>query len=556
MELDLSKLLSGSPTLLTFLVIGCGYLIGNLKIVRIQIGSTTGVLLAGLVFGHLGFANDPNLATFGFTLFIFCIGLQAGPRFFGVFLEDGPKYIVLAMVVALTAFVLARSYAALLDFDFGLSAGLLAGALTSTPTLAGAQDAITSGIAATPADVSASHAVSNVSVGYAITYVFGTAGLILVIRYAPTLLRIDLAAEAASLARERGLDDEASLGKRRDIPVVRAYRMPNEVDGQTLRQLQANEGEWFTPLAIRRGETELELDLDVPLQTGDVVSAIVSLDVLRRTQVHLGEEVLDQALLDYEISTGEIVVTRPEVVGRPIKELRLMSEHGCFPTGLIRSRVPVPVHDDLALSRGDRLQLVGETQRLHKLAKEIGHIESEIEETDLLTFALGIVGGLALGTLLVKLGNLSIGLGSAGGLLLIGILIGFLRSAYPTFGRVPAPARFILMQLGLMLFLASVGLEAGSGVVDALTSVGPLLILCGVTVTLVPVGVAYLVGRRMLGMNPALLLGAVTGAMTSTPALSVVTSEAKSSLPALGYAGTYTFANVFLTFAGALMVSV
>ncbi len=136
-----------------------------------------------------------------------------------------------------------------------------------------------------------------------------------------------------------------------------------------------------------------------------------------------------------------------------------------------------------------------------------------------------------------------------------GYLIGFLRSAYPTFGRVPAPARFILMQLGLMLFMASVGLEAGAGVVAALASFGPLLIVCGITVTLFPVLVAYAVGRRVLGINPALLLGAVTGAMTSTPALGVITEAAKSPMPTLGYAGTYTFANVFLTFAGTLMVS-
>ncbi|MCP3869817.1 MAG: hypothetical protein GY703_17330 [Gammaproteobacteria bacterium] len=125
----------------------------------------------------------------------------------------------------------------------------------------------------------------------------------------------------------------------------------------------------------------------------------------------------------------------------------------------------------------------------------------------------------------------------------------------PTFGRVPAPARYVLMELGLMLFMASVGLSAGGGVVDALTSVGPAMILSGVVVTLTPAAIGYLVGRKILGLNPALLLGSITGAMTSTPALNVVTDAARSATPALGYAGTYTFANVFLTFAGALIMT-
>ncbi len=162
---------------------------------------------------------------------------------------------------------------------------------------------------------------------------------------------------------------------------------------------------------------------------------------------------------------------------------------------------------------------------------------------------------MLLGLVLVKIGGVSIGLGSAGGLLLAGILIGFLRSMHPTFGRLPAPARYLLMELGLVLFMASVGLNAGGGIVDALTSVGPTLILCGMVVTLTPVTVGYAFGRYVLDLNPALLLGSLTGAMTSTPSLNIVTRAARSGVPALGYAGTYTFANVLLTFAGTMVMT-
>jgi putative transport protein len=155
MEVNLQELLSKNVLLLLFTVIGLGYLIGNIKIGKIQVGSTTGVLLAGLLFGHLGFSHAPGAGTFGFTLFIFSVGLQAGPSFFSVFLEDGMKYIALSAVVAITAVISALTLSGLFGFDYGMNAGLLAGALTSTPTLAGATDAIRSGLASVPEGMTA-----------------------------------------------------------------------------------------------------------------------------------------------------------------------------------------------------------------------------------------------------------------------------------------------------------------------------------------------------------------------------------------------------------------
>jgi putative transport protein len=459
-------------------------------------------------------------------------------------------------VVALTGIALAFGLSKLFGFDFGIGAGLLAGALTSTPTLVGAQDAIASGLAMLPDGLDARQAGRNLSVGYAITYLFGTAGLIALVRYAPVLLKIDLPAEARTLARERGLVEPHAAHGAPDLPVIRAYRVTDErAVGKTLCELQRTSGRQFCPLRIRRGPELLEPHPDLELQDGDIAASIISLNELRALQKFVGEEVLDRELLDFEIASREIVVTRPEAFARPLIELDLPLQHGCFPIGVIRASVRVPLHDSLKLARGDRLLVTGEKQRLEGLAQRLGYIEAEVEETDLLTLALGIVGGLVLGTLLVKLGDLSIGLGSAGGLLLMGILIGFLRSLHPTFGGVPPAARFILMQLGLMLFMANVGLRAGADIVSALVSVGPMLVLSGVVVTLGPLVVAYAVGRYAFAMNPALLLGSITGAMTSTPALSVVNEAAQSPLPALGYAGTYTFANVFLTFAGTLMVT-
>ena len=558
MELDLFDLAHKNVTLLLFLVIGIGYLIGNLKIGGISVGNTTGVLLAGMLFGHFGFPDVPGAATFGFSLFIFSVGLQAGPRFFSAFLQDGPKYIALSAFVAAFSVALALTFSRWLNFDYGMTAGMLAGSLTSTPTLAGAQDAIVSGLVNLPEGMSAETAASNISIAYAITYIFGTVGIIVFIRYFPKLIRLDLPQSAKDLAKERGLASGNGKKKSRmdKLPIIRAYLAKNSAVGKTLAQLKQEALISGKILQVRRGKKLFEPTPDFMIEEGDIASIIASLEDHQRLQTERKHrEVLDAELLDYNIKTYELVAINPAVVGKPFGQLEITDRYGCFISGITRAAIDLPYDDNLLINKGDRLHVTGEEDRIRVLAGQVGHIDAEVEETDLMTFSFGIVLGIVLGVILVKVGNLSIGLGGAGGLLLAGILIGYLRSVHPTFGRLPAAARYLLMELGLMMFMASVGLKAGGGIGDALTSVGPSLFLCGVVLTLSPVMAGYLFGRKVLKMNPALLLGSITGAMTSTPSLSVVNEAAKSQLPGLGYAGTYTFANVLLTFAGTFLMT-
>ncbi|MCU0836770.1 MAG: hypothetical protein MUC77_20430 [Chromatiaceae bacterium] len=414
-----------------------------------------------------------------------------------------------------------------------------------------------SGLVTLPDAVAQAKALENISVGYALTYVFGTLGMILAARFFPRILRIDLPAEAAKLARERGLGGGPRRGPGASLPVVRAYRLPADMVGKTVAEVDAETGHLpGKVLKIRRRTELLEGAADLVLEAGDVVSIIADIGVHEEAREKTTEEVLDADLLNYQVTTREIVVTDAKVVGKTLKELDLPNIYGCFVTALTRASIDLPVDPALPLQKGDRLEVVGERDNLQRLAEAVGFAERDLEKTDLATFAFGMITGTLLGLVTLRLGEVSIGLGTAGGLLVVGIAIGYLGSVLPTFGRVPAAARYVLMELGLMLFMAGVGLNAGGSVVSALASVGPLLVLGGGLVTLLPPVTAYLVGRWLLRMNPALLLGAITGAMTSTPAMNVVTEAARSGVPALGYAGTYTFANVLLTFAGALMMRV
>jgi putative transport protein len=463
MEIDFIKLFNENMVLMVFAIVSLGLLLGRVKIGKIELGSTTGVLLVGLMFGHLGFKTDPMMGTFGFTIFIFAVGLQAGPTFFSAFKTDGLKYFILSVVVALSGVGAVILIGQIIDFDFGMNAGVLAGSLTSTPTLIGAQDAI--GVMANfPEGMTAEKALENLSVGYAITYIFGTIGLILFIRYIPVILRMDLPQEARKLAKEQGFGTKQELAEgARNIPLIRAYRVPPKLVGKSIEELRAMEGKQIIPLRIRRKGGIIEAMNEVKLEEGDLLSVICSLEDHETRGPEIGEEVLDPELLSYDITTKEIVIINSDVAGKSLKDLGITVEHGCFVRALTRANIGLSIEGHIVVKKGDRMSVTGEAGRLYTLAERIGRIEAEETETDLLVFSLGILGGILGGMFMIKLGSVSIGMGSAGGLLLIGILLGYFRSMYPAFGGVPKAARNILMELGLVLFMAGVGLKAGGG---------------------------------------------------------------------------------------------
>jgi putative transport protein len=250
------------------------------------------------------------------------------------------------------------------------------------------------------------------------------------------------------------------------------------------------------------------------------------------------------------------VVSNSDVEGKALRDLDLARAYSCWLTELTRSGVPLPRRADLTLHIGDRLLLTGSASDLDDLANRLGHTEAALHETDLLTLAFGIGLGVLIGTFTLTFNATTIGLGTAGGVLFAGLLFGLLHSRRPSFGRLPAAARYVLMEFGLLLFMADIAVSAGTSIVSTFQSVGATLIVSGIAITIIPMLTAFAVGRTVFKMNAALLLGAVTGSMTSTAALQQVRVQAKSSVPALGYVGTYAFANVLLALAGGLIMRV
>lgn len=550
----LLELLHTQTLVVLFVVLGFGYLVGRVGWGGFTLGPVAGVLFAGLVFGHFGFHVNEAAQTFGFAMFIFCVGFQAGPRFVDVMVEDGLKYLSLALVVATTGFVLAAVLGRLLELQPGATAGLLAGALTTTPTLAAAQDAIQSGLAAVPEGWTVDQVVTNIGTGYAITYLFGVIGLILLIRFLPVMLGTDLAEEAAKLETA---DTKEANGQR--LLVMRAYRVdrvgPDSTFDKALGELDLQHWNARLVKARRHGEF-LTLDANTMIEPGDEIAVLGRNEWFVEHGRGIGEEIFDDELLSSPLVIAQVVVTKPELIGKSAEDIRNWRRFNVIILGMRRMRVELPRSPDLVFKRGDVITFSGPEEEVDIIAEAVGDVEQDVVETDLFTFGLGIVVGLIIGSFAVTIGGVSLTLGAAGGLLISGLTVGFLRSIRPTFGRVPSSALWLLMELGLLMFMAGVGLNAGSGIIETLQDAGVQLILAGIVVTVIPVLVTYAFGRLVLRMNPALLLGGITGGMTSGACLNVLTAASRSTVPALGYTGAYAFANVILTLAGSLILLV
>ncbi|MBL4278764.1 aspartate:alanine antiporter [Vibrio fluvialis] len=557
MNIDVVLLLDQNPILLIFVVLAIGLAFGKIRFGSLQLGNSIGVLITALIMGHLGFTFNAEALTIGFMLFIYCVGIEAGPNFFGIFFRDGKHYLVLSLVVLVTATVLTYISSHYFNLDFGLAAGMMAGALTSTPVLVGAQDALNSGLSSIPRNMDLSLVLENVSVGYAMAYLIGLISMIMFAKLLPNIQKQNLSDSAQQIAQERGLG--GSSQRKVYLPIIRAYRVGPElinwVDGRNLRELGVYRQTGCYIERIRRNGILAHPDGDAILQEGDEIALVGFPDSHARLDPSFrnGKEVFDRNLLDLRISEEEIVVKSDSIAGKRLSDLNL-SEYGCFLNRVVRAQIEMPMDLDIVLAKGDVLQVSGEKSRVKGLADKIGFISIHSQMADLLAFCSFFILGILFGLVTMTFGQVSFSLGNAVGLLLSGITLGFLRANHPTFGYVPQGALNMVKDLGLMFFMVGIGLSAGGKMFEHLSEVGPQVIGLAFIVSVLPVVFAYLVGAHILKMNRALLFGAIIGARTCAPAMDIVNEYAKSTIPALGYAGTYAIANILMTLAGTILI--
>jgi putative transport protein len=557
----LEQFLIRYPELALFLVIAAGYWIGSFKIGVFSLGPVTGALFAGLFVGQ--FAHVPVSAmtkSFLFLLFLFGIGYSVGPQFMQAVKRDGFKPMLLAVVVGFTGLAAAIVVAKVLGLDPGFAAGLMSGSLSQSAAMGTATDAI-NGLAIPEAD--RARYVAHVAVADAVCYIFGYAGVILFCTaIVPALLKIDLKAEALKL--------EQSLGMTRDKPgmasawrkfELRAYRLPQgaPLAGLTVVAAEARAAEHRLFIhGLRRADRILEAEPGTMLAAGDVIAISGPRQIIVELVGPRGEEVEDKELLDIPVSMADVLLMNPKLTGVTLGDASEEDwTRGLYLRSVRRGDQEIPIAAGVVLQRGDMLRIVGPDDVVQRAGARIGTIVAPSTGIDFVVLGLAIfLGGVAGVLLSFSVGSVKISLSTSVGTLLAGLVVGYLRTQYPLFGRIPDGAVSLMTSLGLAAFVGLTGIHAGPIFLTAIKESGVGLLLGGMVVTLLPQIVGFLLGHFALRMNPILLLGALTGSQTVTAAMAAVQERSGSPVAVLGYTPAYPVANILLTTWGTIIVLV
>jgi putative transport protein len=550
------NVLRSNAALTIFLTLALGYFIGSIKIGHFSLGAVTGTLLVGVLIGQLDINISAQVKSVFFTMFLFAVGYSVGPQFVRGVAHDGAPQAIFAVVIC--AICLACTYIAtkIAGFDVGLAAGLWAGAQTISASIGLATDAINnSGIS------NAKEMLDQIPVAYAICYLWGTIGTgVILAQLGPKLIGADLVEACKQYEAEMSKGQpEGGMGSAWHQLQLRAFEIAadGKAAGKTVSAIEAlHPGERLYIERVRSGGKIVDFDAGTTLKAGDVVAVSGPTEALVALEQH-AKEVADKELLNIPVESVDLVITHKDVNGKTLVDLAKEDfARGVYLQKITRgaTSVDVPVLAQTTVHRGDILKLSGTKTHIARIEKAIGYADRPADATDMVWVGLFILVAGLIGALSVTVGGVPVTLSVSGGVLIGGLVLGWLRSVHPTFGRLPAPTQWFMNSVGLNVFIAIVGISAGPGFVAGLKTAGVGLFLWGVVATSVPMLLAPFIGKYLFKFHPAINLGCCGGARTSTASVAMVGDVAKSNIPMLGYTVPYAVSNTLLTLIGMIIV--
>ncbi|QRY70153.1 aspartate-alanine antiporter [Ensifer sp. PDNC004] len=544
------------PPVAVFLALGIGFLIGPIKVAGFNLGNVTATLLAGVLIGQLGIQVSGDLKSTLFLIFLFAVGYGVGPQFVRGLSTDGPKQIAFALSVLVLCLIVPYLCALIAGLPLGYGAGMYAGSQTISAAIGVATDQINS-LGLTPEQ--AKTFSDQIPIAYAVTYIWGTIGsAIILAQLGPKLLGIDLPAACREYEAKLGggtSSAEPGITSAYHDFGLRAYRIDaaSGLTGTPVKNLLPGIRVYVE--RVRRGSEIIEADGNTVLQPGDVVAFSGRRALLVENLDSKLVEVEDKELLNAEAEVLDVYVTSKALAGKTLAEVSTMDwARGVYARKIIRSLVEIPVLPGTTVERGDIVTIGGAKQHVEAAIKALGFADRLVETTDIAFLGWGLFIGAMIGALTITIGGIPIGLSTSGGALLAGLVLGWLRTTYPAFGRIPSPALWLMNTLGLNIFIAVVGIGAGPGFVAGLQEVGISLFIWGVVATSIPMIASVLIGHYVFKFHPAILFGACAGVRTTTAALGMIQEAAKSKVPALGYGMPYAIGNTLLTIFGLVIV--
>ncbi len=552
-----------APALAVFLTIGLGFLLGRIKYKGFSLGTVTSVLIVGVLVGQMDVNVGGPLKTVSFMLFLFCIGYSVGPQFFRSLKGDGLKEVGFAVVMCILILGASWAVAVWMGLDPGQAAGMMAGASTASPVVGAAEDTI-SNLGASADSTKAM--LDAIPVCYAMTYVFGTIGAVWLIGYVGPAMMGGLD-KVKKLTRR--YEEEHSSSAISDNPAFfnaarpvafRAFVVdgPGVTEpvtaGEILRHF-SGEGRRLQVERLKRTDgSVVAADESVTVNPGDTIVLSGRREFIVGDMSWLGHEVADVELLTFPVEDVPVTVSRHT---KPMRIADMMAQdwmHGVDLKTLRRDDKLVPQGPDVMVKPGDILELVGHKKDISRAADKLGYADVPSLATDFVFVGLGVLLGGLLGMIAFKFGSVSVSLGTSGGALISGLLLGWLRSRRPVYGAIPKASLWVFNNLGLNMYIAVIGIASGPSFVSSFEAVGPKIFLAGLIVTVVPLFIGLILAYKVFKFHPAIALGCCAGARKTTAGLGAIQERLGSTVPAIGYTITYAVSNTLLIIFGIVLV--
>ena len=528
-------------------VISVGVLLGKIKFFGISLGVTF-VLFTGILMGHFGFTAETHilhfLREFGLILFVFCIGLQVGPSFFSSFKKGGMALnmlavliVVLNIVVALTIYFLAEGTATL-----PMRVGIMYGAVTNTPGLGAAQEALTQ----------LNYTGEPIALGYACAYPLGVVGIIgsiIAIRY---IFRMNLQKEEKNLQ----VLEDADLKHK---PHMMHLEVRNEsINGKTLMQVKDFLARPFVCSRIRHEGHVSIPDQNTLFYVGDQLFIVCSEEDAEAITAFIGKQVqVDWERQDMPMVSRRILITKSEINGRKLGSMHFRSMYGVNVTRVNRSGMDLFADPNLVLQVGDRVMVVGQQDAVERVASVLGNQLKRLDSPNIVTIFVGLFLGILLGSLPIAFPGMPtpVKLGLAGGPLVVAILIGRFGHKLKLVTYTTMSANLMLREIGIVMFLASVGIEAGEHFVQTVVEGNGLLYVgYGFLITVIPLMLVGIIARWRYKLNYFMLMGLLAGSTTDPPALAYANQVAGNDAPSVGYSTVYPLTMFLRILAGQMLL--
>ncbi|AJI45963.1 aspartate-alanine antiporter [Francisella tularensis subsp. novicida] len=553
-----------NPFIALFLTLSLGYLVGKIKYKTFVLGGISGSLIIGVIIGQLNITISPDIGSLFFALFIYAVGYQGGAQFFRSLNKDTLLLLASSTITCVLGLVCVLVFAWIFQLDKGTAAGLGAGGLTQSAMIGSANNAIAMINSVSESTIHTMQ--TNVAVGYAVCYIFGSFGpIILLATIFPLVMKWDLRKEAIKLATEQSdgnLDLEAGQFSAFSEYTTRAYKINRDslLLGKSLVEVYKTYKYKVVIENIIRDNKLLTITPETTINTNDIVAITFYADLDIQSIISKDIEVTKPEQFNFIEEKRSLILTNKNLFNKTIKEVKDIIQdknyYGVFLQKIIRSGQKLPISDDLKLRRGDEIRLIGKPEDLDKISNKIGTFISEAPITDFIFFGLGMVLGYIFGLISFNIFGISITLGAGVGCLLSGLIFGWIRSIKPQFSNLPVGASNFIRDLGLAIFVASVGITAGPQAITAIKEHGLTLFFLGIGVTIIPQVISFYISYYLLKIkNPIVLLATIAGGRSANPGFAALLERAGNATPVIPFTSSYALANIWLTLWGPIIVA-